>query len=79
MSFFLVRLLQSFSEFSLALDAQPEDSKPPASWKTAPGTKGTDKIKIALSLTMSVKVVPLAAVCHLLSSDLFVAAGRPLG
>lgn len=56
MSFFLVRLLQNFSEFSLALDAQPKDSLPPASWRNAPGTKGRDRIAIALGLTMSVKV-----------------------
>lgn len=30
-SFFMVRLLQTFSEFALAPEAQPEESKPP--WK----------------------------------------------
>ncbi|KAJ7580631.1 cytochrome P450 [Mycena floridula] len=42
-SFFLIRLLQSFAEISLALDVQPESSKPPASWAGSPGTKGRDK------------------------------------
>ncbi|KAJ7055990.1 cytochrome P450 monooxygenase pc-3 [Mycena amicta] len=32
-SFFLVRLLQSFSSISLAPDAQPPESLPPASWR----------------------------------------------
>ncbi|KAJ7573580.1 cytochrome P450 [Mycena floridula] len=54
-SFFLIRLLQSFSEFNLASDVQPDSSKPPASWAGSPGTKGTDKIRFALSLTMSVQ------------------------
>ncbi|KAJ7598046.1 cytochrome P450 [Mycena floridula] len=55
-SFFLIRLLQNFSEFNLAPDVQPDSSKPPASWTGSPGTKGTDKIRFALSLTMSVQV-----------------------
>ncbi|KAJ7592412.1 cytochrome P450 [Mycena floridula] len=52
-SFFLVRLLQSFSEFTLASDVQPASSKPPAEWASCAGTKGTDKIKFDLSFTMS--------------------------
>ena len=57
MSFFLVRLLQSFSEFSLASDVQPLDSKPPAEWAKCAGTKGTDKIRLTNSgATLTVKV-----------------------
>ncbi|KAJ7590401.1 cytochrome P450 [Mycena floridula] len=52
-SFFLIRLLQSFSEFTLASDVQPASSKPPADWASCAGTKGTDKIKFDLSFTMS--------------------------
>ncbi|KAJ7208982.1 cytochrome P450 monooxygenase pc-3 [Mycena pura] len=51
-SFFLVRLLQNFVGFSLAPDAQPEASKPPASWKNRKGTQATEKIRLGLHLTM---------------------------
>ncbi|KAF9264950.1 cytochrome P450 [Marasmius fiardii PR-910] len=54
-SFFLVRLLQNFKSFTLALEAQPEFCKPPADWKGYPGTKGRDKIVPTAHLTMSVK------------------------
>ncbi|KAJ7485205.1 cytochrome P450 monooxygenase pc-2 [Mycena galericulata] len=54
-SFFLVRLLQNFTEFSLAPDAQPESSKPPASWKDCEGTKATEKIMLGMHLTMYAK------------------------
>ncbi|KAF8160351.1 cytochrome P450 [Mycena galopus ATCC 62051] len=51
-SFFLVRLLQKFTAFSLAPDAQPESTKPPASWKDINGTQATEKIMLARHLTM---------------------------
>ncbi|KAJ6468900.1 cytochrome P450 monooxygenase pc-2 [Mycena sanguinolenta] len=51
-SFFLVRLLQTFSAFTLAPDAQPESTKPPASWKEATGTQATEKIMLGRHLTM---------------------------
>ncbi|KAJ7618428.1 cytochrome P450 [Roridomyces roridus] len=55
-SFFLIRLLQNFSSFHLAPEAQPDWSKPPPSWKeSCEGTKGTDKIMFGLNLTMYVK------------------------
>jgi cytochrome P450 len=54
-SFFLVRLMQQFTNFRLAPDAQPADSKPPASWAECGGRKGSEKIMPALHLTMSVK------------------------
>ncbi|TFK35054.1 cytochrome P450 monooxygenase pc-3 [Crucibulum laeve] len=54
-SFFLVRLLQQFSSFTLAPEAQPEGSIPPASWASIPGSKGTDKIIPTMHLTMYVK------------------------
>ncbi|KAJ7833278.1 cytochrome P450 monooxygenase pc-3 [Mycena leptocephala] len=54
-SFFLVRLLQNFSEFSLAPDAQPESSKPPPSWQTCKGTQATEKIMLGTHLTMYAK------------------------
>ncbi|KAJ7745409.1 hypothetical protein DFH07DRAFT_748985, partial [Mycena maculata] len=54
-SFFLVRLLQSFSAVSLAPDAQPESSKPPPSWKDCKGRQATEKIMLGTHLTMYAK------------------------
>jgi len=54
-SFFLIRLLQNFSEFSLALDAQPADSIPPKHWADCPGRKGKEKIMFGSHLTMYAK------------------------
>ncbi|KAJ6509736.1 cytochrome P450 monooxygenase pc-1, partial [Mycena vulgaris] len=53
-SFFLVRLLQKFKVFNLAPDAQPEESKPPPSWKSSP-LKGREKITFGTLLTMYAK------------------------
>ncbi|KAJ7165579.1 cytochrome P450 [Mycena crocata] len=50
-SFFLVRLLQRFNSFTLAPDAQPEDTKPPAIWKASP-LKSGEKITFGASLTI---------------------------
>ncbi|KAF8239585.1 cytochrome P450 monooxygenase pc-2 [Tricholoma matsutake] len=54
-SFFLIRLLQRFSEFTLANDAQPADSLPPAEWSNYKGTKGRDKVWPGIHFTMYVK------------------------
>ncbi|KAF8998684.1 cytochrome P450 [Cyathus striatus] len=54
-SFFLIRLLQQFSSFTLAQDAQPADSLPPKSWAGASGRKGMEKVRPHLHLTMSVR------------------------
>ncbi|KAG6906970.1 hypothetical protein DXG01_011167 [Tephrocybe rancida] len=51
-SFFLIRLLQTFSGISLAHEAQPPELLPPASWAGAPGTKG-DSLRPKTYLTMS--------------------------
>ncbi|KAJ7196989.1 cytochrome P450 monooxygenase pc-3 [Mycena pura] len=53
-SFFLIRLLQRFKAFHFAPDAQPESSKPPASWKSSP-VKAKEKITFGTSLTMYAK------------------------
>ncbi|EDR04930.1 cytochrome P450 [Laccaria bicolor S238N-H82] len=55
-SFFLIRLLQQFSSISHVLEAQPPSSRSPPEWKNAPGTKGTDKVRIKSYLTMSMMV-----------------------
>ncbi|KAK0502036.1 cytochrome P450 [Armillaria luteobubalina] len=55
-SYYLIRLLQTFSSFSLAMDAQPVEGIPPKSWTKTPGTtKGRDKIMFGLHLTMYAK------------------------
>jgi hypothetical protein len=59
MSYFLIRLLQNFSEISFAEDVQPPETRPPAEWKSCPGTKGTDKIRFTVSLTLAIKVSSL--------------------
>ncbi|KAG2004914.1 cytochrome P450 [Coprinopsis cinerea AmutBmut pab1-1] len=54
-SFFLIRLLQQFSEFELAQDAQDPQFAPPASWAQCEGTKGTDKVMPGANLTLYIK------------------------
>jgi len=53
-SFFLVKLLQQFSTFSLALDVQPV--LPPASWVEAGGIQAKEKVMPASTLTLFVRV-----------------------
>ncbi|KAF9475907.1 cytochrome P450 [Pholiota conissans] len=55
-SFFLVRLLQNFSSFTLASEAQPPASRPPASWAldTKDSRKAREKIRPKNHLTMYV-------------------------
>ena len=56
-SFFLIRLLQNFSSISLATDAQPLDSRPPAEWaEDKEGRKGREKVCPKTHLTMYVQV-----------------------
>ncbi|KAJ6478100.1 cytochrome P450 [Mycena vitilis] len=52
MSFLLIRLLQSFSSFSLDENASAPDARPPASWASAPGRKGVEKFRPRAHLTM---------------------------
>ncbi|KAF8982673.1 cytochrome P450 [Cyathus striatus] len=54
-SFFLIRLLQKFSSFSLAKDAQPVESLPPKSWTHASDRKRVEKIRPQQHLTLYVK------------------------
>ncbi|KAJ7446310.1 cytochrome P450 [Mycena latifolia] len=53
-SFFVVRLLQTFSTIALAPDAQPPASRPPASWQTEDkvGWKAHEKIRPRSHFTM---------------------------
>jgi len=58
MTFFLVRLLQRFDRFDLALDCQPEGSRPPPEWREG-GRKGRQRFENiwpAAALTLFVKV-----------------------
>ncbi|KAJ7353576.1 cytochrome P450 monooxygenase [Mycena albidolilacea] len=54
-SFFIIRLLQTFQSLELASDAMPPDSLPPASWATGKGRKAIEKIRPKSDLTMSVQ------------------------
>jgi cytochrome P450 len=54
-SFFLVRLFQQFSEFTLARDAQEPQFVPPESWAACEGTKGMSQIMIGANLAMYIK------------------------
>ncbi|TFK64712.1 cytochrome P450 [Pluteus cervinus] len=51
-SFFLVRLLQSFSGIQLAPDAQPSETLPPNDWAKAAGRKSVEKISPKVHLTL---------------------------
>ncbi|KAH7875855.1 cytochrome P450 [Lentinula edodes] len=53
-SFFLVRLLQNFSDIELSETSQPPDSRPPASWKKEGEIKAIEKVKLKTHLTMYV-------------------------
>ncbi|PPQ73503.1 hypothetical protein CVT24_007649 [Panaeolus cyanescens] len=60
-SFFLVRLLQSFSEITLSEEAQPPHARVPSQWRTEAekskdglGRKGREKIRPKAHLTMYV-------------------------
>ena len=55
-SFFLIRLLQQFTGFSLAPEAQPVGTRPPESWAGCVGSKGSTKVWPGLHLTMYVRV-----------------------
>ncbi|KAK0200205.1 cytochrome P450 [Desarmillaria ectypa] len=55
-SYYLIRLLQNFSSFSLARNVQPEEGIPPASWIPTPGTtKGREKIMFGVHITIYAK------------------------
>ncbi|KAI0772037.1 cytochrome P450 monooxygenase pc-3 [Trametes elegans] len=54
MSFFLTRLLQTFSSMELDLSAQPPEARPPAEWARAEGQKGKEKIFPKTHLSMYV-------------------------
>ncbi|KAN0078302.1 Cytochrome P450 [Tylopilus felleus] len=54
-SFFLVRLVQQFDTFSLAMDAQPQSSLPPPEWKYGRGRQAMEMIRPDASMTLFVK------------------------
>ncbi|KAF9074680.1 cytochrome P450 [Rhodocollybia butyracea] len=78
-SYFLIRLLQSFTDFEMDWDAQPESSKSPADWVPMPGTtKGRDKVMLTVHLTMMVKVYDIFLIFCAEVSERYV-AGRAMG
>ena len=52
----MIRLLQSFSSFSLATDEMPDEAFPPKRWEDSPGAKGKEKIMFGTHITMYAKV-----------------------
>ena len=52
-SYFLIRLLQEFTGFTLD---KSNNIQPPAEWATCEGLKGTEKIQPGSHLTMFVRV-----------------------
>lgn len=55
-SYFLVRLLQQFDGFELALEAQPEASRPPEEWKTREGRQAYEQVWPEAAMTLFIKV-----------------------
>ncbi|TFK72864.1 cytochrome P450 monooxygenase pc-3 [Pluteus cervinus] len=56
MSFFLIRLLQSFSSISLDLSARPDSTRPPEAWKlTKEGRQAKEKLLTDAHLTLFIK------------------------
>ncbi|KAF8985719.1 cytochrome P450 [Cyathus striatus] len=51
-SYLLIRILQSFSSFTLCPDAFPLDARPPKEWAGKEGRKGKEKFKPLFVLTM---------------------------
>ncbi|KDN46864.1 hypothetical protein RSAG8_03941, partial [Rhizoctonia solani AG-8 WAC10335] len=51
-SFFLTRLLQRIDQITLAPDAQPTQTHPPAAWAKGPGRRATEKIWPKAHLTL---------------------------
>lgn len=82
MSFFLVRLLQTFAEVELDTAAQPIESRPPSEWRSAPGRKGADEVtpKMHLILYVQVSVLPvdLLALLSMLKRGILL-PGRSMG
>lgn len=64
MSFFIVRLLQSFSDIQLDQDSQEPDTRPPADWAKWPGRKGVEKFWPKSHLTVYAHVS-----CHRILSS----------
>lgn len=57
MSFMAIRLLQSFSSFSLEMDAFPPEARPPVEWaEKGRGRKAKERFRPQIVLTMSSKV-----------------------
>jgi hypothetical protein len=56
MSYMLIRVLQSFSSISLDVDAQPPETRVPASWAKVPGRQSTERFWPKAHLTMHARV-----------------------
>jgi hypothetical protein len=56
MSYMLIRVLQSFSSISLDVDAQPPETRVPASWAKVPGRQSMERFWPKAHLTMHARV-----------------------
>jgi hypothetical protein len=54
--YFLIRLLQHFSSFTLAPEVQPEGSLPPPEWANRKGRQSIERIWPGAAMTLYVKV-----------------------
>ncbi|KAL4076590.1 cytochrome P450 [Scleroderma yunnanense] len=54
-SYFLVRLMQNFFTFTLASDAQPSSSLPPAEWKACRGRMAVEQVRPEAAMTLFIK------------------------
>jgi hypothetical protein len=78
-SYLLIRLLQAFSGISLARDAQPVDSLPPAAWATS-GDHGKEKIWPKAHLSMFVEASAfLAEILECLDTNSGISPGWIMG
>jgi cytochrome P450 len=55
LSFFIIRLLQSFSNITLDLVARPESTCPPDSWKMYEGRQGKEKVRTDSHIALIIK------------------------
>ena len=79
MSFFLIRLLQSFSHMEMDLAAQPPDARPPAEWARAEGQKGREQVVARTHVTMYVHVSIWFTRSRLRPRNADAAVGRVVG
>ncbi len=81
MSFFMIRLLQSFSSMELDLTAQPPEARPPVEWREPPEhRRAAEQIRPKSHFTLYVEVsVGICQVCLLAELMMFAILGWVVG